>query len=242
MVRIFQRSEENYCVRYVGYIGDGDAKTYQSIVNANPYGIKAVKELECTGHVQKRMGTRLRRLKKQMTGTKLSDGKSWTGKGRLTDACISQITSFYGNAIRAHENSVEKMKDAIWAIWYHRRSSDENPSHYLCPPGPNSWCKWQNLPATRIPDNACHANSLPEPIMDAIKPIFADSTKEHLLERCIGGKTQNVNENLNNVIWKMCPQTGFRGAKTVQAAAYIAAATSNDGADQVGRRWRYVDN
>ena len=42
-----------------------------------------IKKLECVGHIQKRMGNRLRNLRKSLKGTKLSDGKGIAGKGRL---------------------------------------------------------------------------------------------------------------------------------------------------------------
>lgn len=70
------------------------------------------------GHVQKRMGTRLRALKKTYTKQKLSDGKGIGGKGRLTDKWIDKISSFYGMAIRS-SNDVKTMKNKIWAIWNH---------------------------------------------------------------------------------------------------------------------------
>ncbi|GFV81995.1 uncharacterized protein TNCV_3151931 [Trichonephila clavipes] len=63
-----------------------------------------IEKIECVGHVQKRMGSRLRKLKALWGGKKLSDGKTIGGKGRLTDAIISKWTTFYGNAIRANSH------------------------------------------------------------------------------------------------------------------------------------------
>ncbi|KAK3933147.1 Envelope protein UL45 [Frankliniella fusca] len=75
MVKIFERSEARAGVRYESYIGDGDSKTFPAIVKAKPFGNDLIpKKIECTGHVQKRMGTRLRNLKKDMKSKKLSDG------------------------------------------------------------------------------------------------------------------------------------------------------------------------
>ena len=50
-----------------------------------------VKKIECTAHVQKRMGTRLRNKKKELSKKKLSDGKTIAGQGRLTDKMIDKI-------------------------------------------------------------------------------------------------------------------------------------------------------
>ncbi|GFS93831.1 uncharacterized protein TNCV_5053041 [Trichonephila clavipes] len=85
LVRIFQRSLSHRSVRYTSYIGDGDSKTFSSITASNPYGEDiTVSKIECVGHVQKRMGTRLRKLI-QMS-SKLSDGKLIGGReGRPTE-------------------------------------------------------------------------------------------------------------------------------------------------------------
>ncbi|GFW41349.1 uncharacterized protein TNCV_1003401 [Trichonephila clavipes] len=68
---IFQRSQSLYNVRYTKYLGDGDSKAFTSIVENKVYGDHcSVEKLECIGHVMKRMGTRLRRLKTKMRGQK----------------------------------------------------------------------------------------------------------------------------------------------------------------------------
>ena len=54
MIEIFKRSEKKYQVRYTGYIGDGDSKTFQAIAEVKPYNDCAVEKKECVGHVQKR--------------------------------------------------------------------------------------------------------------------------------------------------------------------------------------------
>lgn len=60
VVEMFQRSLEKLGVMYKNYIGDSDSKTYSGILKAAPYGNQEVVKKECIGHVQKRMGTRLR--------------------------------------------------------------------------------------------------------------------------------------------------------------------------------------
>lgn len=56
--------------------------------------------MECVGHIQKRMGSRLRKLCKDMKGVKLTDNKVIRGKGRLTDDTIEKLQNYYGLAIR----------------------------------------------------------------------------------------------------------------------------------------------
>ncbi|GFU80911.1 hypothetical protein TNCV_4178761 [Trichonephila clavipes] len=74
MVRIFQRSLSHRSVRYTSYIGDGDSKTFSSIMH--PIRMEKISQFQKLNVLDmfKRMGTRLRKLK-QMS-SKLSDGKS----------------------------------------------------------------------------------------------------------------------------------------------------------------------
>ncbi|GFW59718.1 uncharacterized protein TNCV_4718101 [Trichonephila clavipes] len=59
------------------------------------------------------MGNRLRKLKSFTGNKKLSDGKTIGGKGRLTDAIISKLTTFYGNAIRANSHNNRRDQSQI---------------------------------------------------------------------------------------------------------------------------------
>ncbi|GFW01735.1 uncharacterized protein TNCV_1232351 [Trichonephila clavipes] len=75
------------------------------------------------------MGTRLRKLKLIYSKKKLSDGKTNGGKGRLTDSLIDKLAYYYGNAIRCNSTSVKEMRKAIWAVWGHCCSTDDEPMH-----------------------------------------------------------------------------------------------------------------
>ncbi|GFU48789.1 uncharacterized protein TNCV_4468391 [Trichonephila clavipes] len=137
---IFQRSQSLYNVRYTKYLGDGDSKAFTSIVENKVYGDHcSVEKLECIGHVMKRMGTRLRRLKTKMRGQKLSDGKPLCGRNRLTEAEIDRLRAYYGLAIRRNLSSVKDMQQAIWAIFLHKLSTDEKPQHGFCPSDSDTW-------------------------------------------------------------------------------------------------------
>ncbi|GFX08342.1 uncharacterized protein TNCV_3268311 [Trichonephila clavipes] len=86
------------------------------------------------------MGTRLRALKLKLKGKKLEDKKSLGGRNRLTDAEIDKVQRYYGLAIRNNSGNLSAMKQAIWAIFFHKISTDLNPQHGLCPLGNDSWC------------------------------------------------------------------------------------------------------
>ncbi|GFV27065.1 uncharacterized protein TNCV_4853021 [Trichonephila clavipes] len=91
------------------------------------------------------MGTRLRRLKAQLKGQILSDGKCLSGKNPLTEHEIDNLQSYYGSAIRRNHSSVQNMRQAIWAIFLHKLSTDEYPQHGFCPIGEDSWCGFKRL-------------------------------------------------------------------------------------------------
>ncbi|GFV99014.1 uncharacterized protein TNCV_1509941 [Trichonephila clavipes] len=89
--------------------GDGDCKAFDAVKKKNIYGNEyPIEKLECIGHVMKRMGTRLRRLKAQLKGQILSDDKCLSGKNRLTEHEIDNLQSYYGSAIRRNRSSVQK--------------------------------------------------------------------------------------------------------------------------------------
>ncbi|GFT98475.1 uncharacterized protein TNCV_3951491 [Trichonephila clavipes] len=67
MKRIFKRSLLERNAKYVKYIGDDDTKTFPEQQNTVSYNLE---EIECVGHIQKRMGARLRRLKLVNRGKK----------------------------------------------------------------------------------------------------------------------------------------------------------------------------
>ena len=225
---IWSRSAESRGVRYTTFIGDGDSKSYKSVCDASPYGpgVSISKE-ECVGHIQKRVGTNLRKLKKELSGKKLADGLAIGGRGRLTDDQIDQLQAYYGIAIRGHQNDLQGMARAIWASVLHCVSLDDEHRHQHCPPGAESWCKWQRHQAGG-PEHQSH-QSLPTAVFDAIKPVYLRLAERPLLEKCLCGATQNRNECINGLIWQICPKTGFCSSRTVATAVAIATARFNDG-------------
>lgn len=53
-------------------------------------------KLECVGHVQKRLGTALRKHNQKLGSKKLIDGKTIGGIRRLTDKKIDKLQVYYG--------------------------------------------------------------------------------------------------------------------------------------------------
>ena len=90
-VNISQRSIEKHCIYFTAFYGDGDSRTYYAVENI--YGdnddSKVIK-YECIGHYQKRVGNRLRKLRKE-----LKRG----GKNRLTNQKIDTLQNYFGIAL-----------------------------------------------------------------------------------------------------------------------------------------------
>ena len=142
MPTIFRRSEERHHLRYRGYLGDGDAKSFSTVSKAAPpvYGAGCqVEKLECCGHVQKRMGKRsIDEVAELKSSVHSEGGKKFKGIGGaagLTRKAIKSIQGHYGGAIWGNVGDVGNMKTAVMAIWKHR-----NRDHVDC----GAWCPANN--------------------------------------------------------------------------------------------------
>ena len=163
---MFERSEQLLGVKYENYIGDGDTKTFKALLDMQPYEQLEMKKKECVGHVQKRIGTRLRKVKKE------TKGFGSKGSGKLTDKFISDLTLYYGIAIRRHPNSADEMKKAIWATFYHKCSTDDNPQHENCPVGVKSWCKRRIAEAEKKIDKFKHDSPIQVNLISFVFEFF----------------------------------------------------------------------
>ncbi|KOC58640.1 hypothetical protein WH47_02077 [Habropoda laboriosa] len=125
-------------------------------------------------------------------------------------------------------DSVEEMKKAIMATNYHMISTDDNPQHENCPEGVGSWCKWKQAEALGT-DPEAHPTPLHPDVQKEILPIYEDLSRNELLERCLGGYTQNANESFNSTVWRLAPKHLHSGLKVVEVAAYLAVSLFNEG-------------
>jgi hypothetical protein len=220
-LRVFNRSVETNKLRYSEFYGDGNSKSYAAVKDVYEEDNVTVTKKECVGHVQKRVGSALRNLKK--------DNKVLGGKSRLTDAMIDKLQNYYGIAIRTNCKDIDSMKKAIYAAFCHCASSEKDNYHTHCPEGEDSWCG-----VKRDKENGTkeykHGAGLPKSIIGHVKPIFNRLSEPSLLQRCLDGKTQNQNESFNAMIWNRVPKEVFVGADVFTLAVYDAAANFNIGA------------
>ncbi|GFV68794.1 uncharacterized protein TNCV_1969661 [Trichonephila clavipes] len=216
--RISQRSIVKRGLKYAHYYGDGDSKGFISVKDT--YGKDSVTKYECIGHVQKRVGARLRKLK--------SKNKNLSGKGKLTDSFIDRLQNYYGIAVRSNVGNLSGLQQNVIAALFHCSSSVEKPMHGQCPIGKDSWCYYQRaLSCGKKPKEKY--KGLSNEVLNMIKPTYLELCTKELLTKCLHGKTQNSNECLNGVIWQRVPKEVFVCLKTLKSGALDAVIQFNDG-------------
>ncbi|GBM72981.1 hypothetical protein AVEN_262820-1 [Araneus ventricosus] len=173
--RIFERSVMKRELQYTEYYGDGDSKVFFKVKDI--YGEDTVTKLKFIGHVQKRVGSRLRKLKKKIKGL--------GGKGKLTDKFIDKLQNYYGIAIRSNVGSIVKMQSAVIAAFFHCCSSHRNLMHGHCPDGKDSWCRYKRA----LSDKKQYLEKSPglnNSVMKVIKATYLQLRVKNLLKNaCI---------------------------------------------------------
>ena len=184
--------------------------------------------MECVGHIQKRLGKRLRDLKKKTFVDDRGQVRKikWGRKGRFTESVINSLSVYFGGAIHNFPGDMDGMFRAIWAVFHHSISDDEQHDHNFCPTGSDSWCKFNRALADNVKPPK-HTPKLPKDLGPFIKPVFTALSKWELLDKCVLGATQN--ESFNNIVWSRCPKTGFCSVVSVDIAVNLAAITFHHG-------------
>jgi len=224
-VDIFKRSVEKRNLQYTTFIGDGDSSSHPTVVEADPYHGKEIKKGECIGHVQKRVGTNLRNIRKNMPNKRK---KKIFGRGKLNDAAINYIQNCYGLAIRQNTHCLYQMKKNVSAILMHCSDiKPESERHKWCNRAPGSWCSFWH---EKQQNSKCTFN-LPESIKDEleIKNLFERLRDDSLLKKCLHGKTQNVNESFNGIVWSRCPKRVYVNRRSLEIGVHSAIIEFNDG-------------
>ena len=196
---MFSRSITTRGLKYTTYVGDGDSSSFNVVRDAMDEAYKEryiVSKEDCVGHIQKRMGKGLRTFKKSKK--KLADGLSVGGARRLTDAYMDRIQNYYGAAIRNNPGNLHNMENAVWAIYYHciiEKDEQLSEQHRLCPPGAESWCRYQ-LDIANGTSNYDQSRCLPPVFRSELLPLFTRLSKPELLQKCLKGLTQNQNDSI----------------------------------------------
>ena len=228
---LWGRSVELHNMRYTTVLSDGDSKMYDALVQDNPYGSDhSIHKEECVNHVGKRLGTALRNVVADNAKRKITLGG--VGFGRLTQAKITKLQTYYTRAIRSNTTAAE-MKRAIYATLNHSFSTDANPTHSLCPKGPKSWCFYnKSLALHKIPKS--HKTRIQTQLNKKLlwphlKPIYMRLTDQKLLSTCLMKGTQNSNESFHHTVWERLPKTHLYSLRRSEFGLLLAVAEFNFG-------------
>ena len=212
--KLWGRSTQ-YGLRYTKYIGDGDTATYGALLKLAPYGTQVVEKEECLNHMGKRMGYRLKTFRNSLKRpTKTGTGRQLSELGGLlTDYKIGKLQDYYAQALRGRSETpyttVEQMRDAVFASFFHALSTEDNQLHHLCPDSTelvNSWCFVKRHEADPSKPRRHHdekpgfLTNIPEKHIPAIMQIYIDLTTLTLLKRCLANSTQNANESFHSKV------------------------------------------
>ena len=86
-----------------------------------------------------------------------------------------------------------------------------------------------------------HPPALHEDIQKATKPIYEALIEEKLLERRLGGCTQNNNESFNSALWLLALEHNFNGNSVVELAAYCVLSKFNEGYKTIFEIMQHAD-
>ena len=150
------------------------------------------------GHVQKRVGNRLRALKRTRKEVKMADRKADEPNSNkkkkekdplnhLTFAVIDKLQNYYGIAVRSHANDLLGMQKSIRATLFHVASSKNDNHHSQCPTGASSWCKY-NRDLAAGESTYKPSSSLPVETRQLLAAIYNELSNEELLRKCLHGK------------------------------------------------------
>ena len=88
-----------------------------------------------------------------------------------------------------------------------------------------------NLGSTLCPyfAKSLRGKGLPQDVIQHIKPIIIDLSRDELLSKCLHGMTQNANESFNGTIWNRVPKQTYVGLRQLEIGVYDAIANFNIG-------------
>ena len=81
-----------------------------------------------------------------------------------------------------------------------------SPQYQCCSSGQRSWCKFNWALANSEPSPP-HSPTIHPDIVPPLKKVFKRLFHPTLMESCVLGATQNLNESFNSTIWQHCPKT-----------------------------------
>ncbi|GFU61392.1 uncharacterized protein TNCV_3404801 [Trichonephila clavipes] len=106
-----------------------------------------------------------------------SPAESSSRPGLILALSLKCECSYYGSAIRENHSSVQNMRQAIWAIFLHKLSTDEYPQHGFCPIGEDSWCGFKKAEASGQLETVNNSTSTPASTVKTSVVLLATERK-----------------------------------------------------------------
>ena len=189
------------------FLTDSDSKSFPAVEDI--YEGEKIEKLECIGHVEKRVGNRLRNLKRNLKGL--------GGRRHLTDIIIDKLQNYYEMVIQENSGGLNAMMSAAAASLFHLASSTTNDFYTHCPSLSDSWSTYKPLPG------------LPMDIIKVARPIYQELCSEILLKKFTYGQTLNRNKTFNEMIWHRVPKHTYVGGQVFETGVHDAAANFSIG-------------
>ena len=172
------------------------------------------------------MLNRIKRIKQENRGQLLSDGKRFSGKGRITDAHAIKLKIYFAKVIRESKSDLDKLYKRSWTIFEHHYSTDREPMHDWCD---RQWYKYLQAKLNGRPYYHNSRSNIPRVCLDTIKPVFHELCFQTSLTRVIGGGSRNTNETFHSLPWTIAPKHRFCSSTILRTALGPSAIIYNDG-------------
>ena len=173
----FSRSLEKCYFRYTNFVGVEMQTVLGKSLTQMCVGITnhTVEKMECVITYKSAWDQNWETWERNVVKDSLQMGKkAISGWDRLTEDQVKSTQQSYGNAIRDNEGDLKAIREAIWAVFFHKSQSDEQPFHNFCL---DSWRLYEKIEKEGTLDTYKHTNKLSAAVTGDVKPIFKDLSK-----------------------------------------------------------------
>ena len=113
---------------------------------------------------------------------------------------ISNATNNTAKSGGSHKD----LRQAIWAVFHHKRPTDKQPDHLYCPHVLQSWCPYRRAEAAGTLSKYKHKNNIDPACMEKIRIVFEELTKDVWLKRLCHDFQTSRNEAYHSKMWGRC--------------------------------------
>ena len=146
------------------------------------------------------MGNQLQALVQDWREKMLSDGKTVSGNGRLTNNGINLFQTLYGFAIRSNLEDPKAMAKAASTSLKHYCSTPQRSQLNDCPTVAASWCSFQRDRAMGTMNHKSIKYPISSCIQTLMTPIFHKLGNENFLDGCRNLRSSNSNKSFHHVL------------------------------------------